>query len=943
MSDSERIPEPTALKPGEGNGNGGSNGATVVPLPHRGLRRRHRGGGGDDGTPRRQVRIRKLRVFALLLGLGALAAVSTVFGMMMAVASDLPQLEEPAFRNSVILDTRGKEIGLLTGNQRQLFVSQSQIAPVMKHAIIAIEDRRFYTNEGYDLRGIGRALWQDVVKQRVVQGGSTITQQFVKNSLAAQDDRTVFVKLREAAMAYHLTRKWSKERILRNYLNTIYFGNGAYGIESAARTYFGNDHQGCETDKTRPCAAQLEPHEAALLAGVVASPSGYDPIAHPKAARIRRDLVLQRMFEQGFISALQLDASRAESLPTRADVKPPQEDTKYPYFTSWIKQQVVDKLGGGQTGARRAFQGGLTVQTTLDMRMQDAATNAINAWLPWTGGPRASMVAIHNKTGAVRAMVGGDDYATSSFNLATQGRRQPGSSFKPFVLAEALRQGISPGSTWASHKKVFTLKGGERFTVNNYNDGYLGVTTLANATTNSDNSVYAELGLKLGPRKVARMARRLGIRTPVSRNAANALGGLREGVTPLDMAHAYETFAQGGKLTYGTMSPGDANARKGTPVPGPVGLEAIGRGKGDDFEPLEGTDGKKLENRSAHARGDRAGRRQHGRVDPPDRREVGHRDPRVRPRRHDRRQDRNHRGLRRRVVRRLDAGVHDRGLGRLSGPLQADGDRIPGRSGGGRHLPGRDLQDVRRVARRPQAGQEGQPGDRAARAAGRRAGGHRDAGRRPDHRERQRRDRGRRRPARGGLAARRARSRGRGAGRGAAARAAGRAAAGATRRASAGRRAAARQRRRGRSGAVDARERRVGPGEPDELDAQRARIAGGRGRETLLEPAAQKRHGRSVALVMPTRGPTTTSTSSQPGAGRSNRTGPVARSVPLTSSSMPSAWVSLPGPEQSSATRSTPRRSRIAARPSSGSSARISTAAPTPSGSQTALSSAWMP
>jgi penicillin-binding protein 1A len=164
------------------------------------------------------------------------------------------------------------------------------------------------------------------------------------------------------------------------------------------------------------------------------------------------------------------------------------------------------------------------------------------------------------------------------------------------VLAEALRQGISTGSTWASRKKVFTLKGGEKFEVNNYNDAYAGVTTLANATTNSDNSVYAELGLKLGPRKVAAMARRLGVRTRVSHNAANALGGLKEGVTPLDMAHAYETFAQRGELTYGSLSPGEPDDRKVTPIPGPVGIEAIGRGSGDDFKPLE-VGGRKLENR----------------------------------------------------------------------------------------------------------------------------------------------------------------------------------------------------------------------------------------------------------------------------------------------------------------------------------------------------------
>jgi penicillin-binding protein 1A len=594
MSESERTSEPTAFKEGtgEGTGNGNGNTATILHLP---LRRR-RSNGGDEEPPRRNVRIRKLRVIALLAGLAVLALVSTVFGMMMAVASDLPQLEDPLRGNSVLLDANGNEIGLLTGNQRQLFVSEAQIAPVMKHAIIAIEDRRFYTNEGYDLRGIGRALYQDVLNQSAVQGGSTITQQFVKNALAAQNDRTLFVKLREAALAYHLTRKWSKERILRNYLNTIYFGNGAYGIESAAQTYFGRDHAGCESDKVRPCAAQLDVDEAALLAGMVASPTGFDPTQHPLAARQRRDLVLLRMYQQGFISREQYDSSRAESLPTRADIEPPREDTKYPYFTSWIKQQVVDKLGGGQLGARRAFTGGLVVKTTLDSRMQEAATTAIANWLPYTGGPRASMVAIENKTGKVRAMVGGDDYAKSSFNLATQGQRQPGSSFKPFVLAEALRQGISPGSTWASKKKVFTLKGGEKFTVNNYNDAYAGVTTLANATTNSDNSVYAELGLKLGPAKVAAMARRLGIRTRVSRNAANALGGLKEGVTPLDMAHAYETFAQHGELTYGSLSPGDPDNRKVTPIPGPVGLEAIGRGEKDDFKPLE-FGGHSLQNR----------------------------------------------------------------------------------------------------------------------------------------------------------------------------------------------------------------------------------------------------------------------------------------------------------------------------------------------------------
>jgi penicillin-binding protein 1A len=549
-----------------------------------------------DEPPQVSLRIRKLRVIALLAGLGLLAAVSTVFGMMMAVASDLPELEEPSARNSQIVDRRGEPLGRLTGNQRRILVTENQISPYMKHAIIAIEDKRFYTNEGVDLQGIGRALYQDVVAQKAVQGGSTIPQQFVKNALAAQDRRTLFVKLREAAMAYHLTRKWSKQKILRNYLNSIYFGNGAYGIESAAQTYFGRQHQGCDTNKARPCAAQLEPQEAALIAGVVSSPSAYDPIAHPAAATARRNLVLQRMLEQKLIARPQYDAAVAEPIPSRRDIQPPREETKYPYFTSWIKQQVVDKLGGGQTGARQAFEGGLTIQTTIDGRFQKAADDAIRAWLPFQSGPRASLVAIENKTGEVRAMVGGDDYNSSPFNLATQGQRQPGSAFKPFVLAEAIKQGISPTSLWSSRKKVFDVPGStEKFTVENYSDAYAGVVTLAQATTTSDNSVFAEVGIKTGTKRIAKLARRMGIRTPVSHNWAMTLGGLKEGVTPLDMAHSYETFARKGMLTYGSLSPGRLGA--GRPVPGPVGIRAITRRHDGKLEAIELPNGEKARNK----------------------------------------------------------------------------------------------------------------------------------------------------------------------------------------------------------------------------------------------------------------------------------------------------------------------------------------------------------
>ena len=548
----------------------------------------------DPPPPRGpRPKIRWIRLLALLSGLGVLAVISALFGMMMAVASDLPAidvLDVPA-RQSYIVDRDGKNLGVLTGNQNRLLVRSDDIAPVMKHAIVSVEDRRFYTNSGVDIRAMGRALVEDVVNRSAVQGGSTIAQQLVKNRLEAQNDRTIFQKMREAAMAFHMTREWDKERILRNYLNTIYFGNGAYGIEAAARTYFGTElgvdgnapQCGSERDQRR-CAALLEPQQAALIAGVVANPTAYDPILHPRAARARRNLVLDRMREQGYVDQPQYETALREPLPTRDDIHPPQETSKYPYFTTWVRQQVVDKVGAG-----RAFEGGLKVQTTIDSELQQAAQAAVTQWLGpnpgVAGAPGAGVVVLDNTTSEVMAMVGGSNaaYNQRPFNLATQGQRQPGSAFKAFTLAEALEQGISPTSTWSSQKKTFcvTQKGKrctESFEVNNYDDNYSGVTTLANATAFSDNSVFAEVGLQVGTKKVARLAHKLGVRTPISTNYAMTLGGLRKGVTVLDMAHAYESIANGGSLVYGSLSPGadrfEERKQRGT-VPGPVGIRKI--------------------------------------------------------------------------------------------------------------------------------------------------------------------------------------------------------------------------------------------------------------------------------------------------------------------------------------------------------------------------------
>jgi penicillin-binding protein 1A len=522
--------------------------------------------------PPGRPRVKKIRLALILIGLSFLAALSLIFGMLMAVASDLPDLENRQIyngaRNSVIVDANGKRIGLITGRQNQVLVPYGQISPAMRNAIVAIEDRRFYENRGIDIRGIGRALYQDVLNKQTVQGGSTIAQQFVKNALQAQQKRTIFQKLREAALAYHLTRKWSKRKILTEYLNSIYFGNGAYGIESAARTYFGTvgGQKVCGTPAVPYCAARLTPAQAALIAGVVASPAAYDPATNPTAAKARRDLVLRDLLKQGYITRAIYNQSVSESLPPKSDIQPPREDSAAPYFTTWVKQQVVDRFG-----AQRAFAGGLRIKTTLDLDLQKAAQDAVTQTLSGVG-PNAALVAIDNRTGGVAAMVGGmGDYNSQPFNLATQGQRQPGSSFKPFVLAQALKEGTSPDSVWESKQKVFRTKGGKSyFVVNNYNDEYNGTVSLRDATAESDNSVYAEMGLKAGPRRIARLARKMGIRTRVSSNPAVTLGGLRQGVTPLDMAHAYQTLARRGLRIWGSLGAGKK---------GPVGVLSV-RDKG---------------------------------------------------------------------------------------------------------------------------------------------------------------------------------------------------------------------------------------------------------------------------------------------------------------------------------------------------------------------------
>jgi penicillin-binding protein 1A len=484
--------------------------------------------------PRR--RIRRLRLLALLTVLFLVGTVSFGFGLVRAVAAEIdagkldPRRQLDKQVNGYIYDSTGTRIlAVLRGSEARTLVSYDEVAPSMRHAIVAIEDRRFWEHEGIDVRGIARALVADIREQRVVEGGSTITQQFVKNALD-REEKTIARKVREAAYAWQLERPgsgWTKKRILQEYLNTIYFGNGAYGVQQAALTYF------------KKGARDLELAEAALLAGIPADPSRYDPVASPDAARERRRLVLRAMLEERKITTSQYDAANAAPLPDPDEVRLPGTEGPAQHFVNYVKQQLIDEYG--QT---EVFGGGLKVVSTIDLELQQHAREAISKWLTDSEGPSAALVAIDPRDGAVRAMIGGNNYRKSQFNLAVQGVRQPGSAFKPFVLATALRQGISPATRFVSRPQSIPL-GDRQWVVGNYDDVYFGSIDLETATVESDNTVYAQLTQLVGGAKVAETAKRLGIRSKLDGYYAIGLGA--EAVNALELTRAYATLAHGGE------------------------------------------------------------------------------------------------------------------------------------------------------------------------------------------------------------------------------------------------------------------------------------------------------------------------------------------------------------------------------------------------------------
>jgi len=476
---------------------------------------------------RRRLTGRKRLLRVALLGLLTLITLTVIAGGVTyaSILRDLPDPGDPLKgrdQTSVIYDRNGEVLAKLFAEQNRTDVPFADIPQDLKDAVLATEDQRFFEHEGVDPRGILRALWVTLTSDEV-QGGSTITQQYVKNALITPE-RTLRRKLMEAVLAYQIESRFTKEEILELYLNTIYFGHRAYGIESAAQVFFGKP------------ATELGLAESAMLAGVIRSPGRYSPYLNPEDANNRRSTVLRQMLDQGRIDNAEFEAAQAQPIETAGL---PDNDAQAPYFVEYIKAQITERYG-----SELVFRGGIRIDTTLDMRLQRAAEAAVANHLQQPDGPSAALVAVDPSTGEILAMVGGKDFETKQFNVAVQGRRQPGSVFKTFVLAAALQEGVGTEQVFESGPASLQLPNGETWDVTGAAPG--GPMRLREATEKSVNSIFAELILDIGAEEVLDTAKRMGIVQETQPVPAIALGGLDVGVSPLEMAASYIPLAAGG-------------------------------------------------------------------------------------------------------------------------------------------------------------------------------------------------------------------------------------------------------------------------------------------------------------------------------------------------------------------------------------------------------------
>src|SRR3984893_2135819 len=479
----------------------------------------------------------------ILLG-GGVSAVAIIIGVVAAVAYVLNIAQSaPAIESlrailtggsSQVFSADGTRLGYIQSDVLRSPVSWSQMPEYLRNATVAIEDQRFYKHDGVDPSGIFRAALKDIPNGAALQGGSTITMQLVRNLYLGGDQHTIRQKIIEAKLAIEYEKRHGKRSILTSYLNSVPYGTvggqTAIGVQAAARIFF---------DKP---AAQLDLEQAALLAGLPQAPSQYNPFLDSSAARLRRNEVLTKMAELSYISSAQAAAAKAAPLELKRGHYYSQRSE--PFFFEYVREQLVHRYG-----KKTVEQGGLKVYTTINLNMQRQARKAIAEVLNQPEDPAAAIVTLNPANGNIVAMAESQSYDKSQYNLASQGHRQPGSTFKAIVLADALSRGIDPNSTtyvshtllpgWLTSFPTYEVKTFEGPSLNK-------PLNLVQATLASDNTVYAQLAADLGESTVTEMAHKMGVVSPLYSYAAEALGGLTLGVTPLEMANVFATIADGG-------------------------------------------------------------------------------------------------------------------------------------------------------------------------------------------------------------------------------------------------------------------------------------------------------------------------------------------------------------------------------------------------------------
>jgi penicillin-binding protein 1A len=491
-------------------------------------------------TRRRQRRHGGIGGKLLLVGGGVLAlfgiAAIAVTSWVLDVAADAPSLStcEPIAKggNTVLYAADGSKLGVVASPQVRSLVSIKTVPRSLQLATVAIEDQRFYQHDGLDYEGILRAALKDLEAGEAVEGGSTITQQLVRNLCIRNPKRTLERKIVEAQLAIEYAERHSRKEILGSYLNVASYGTvegtTAVGVGAAAKIFF-----------SKP-VWRLKLPEAALLAGLPQAPSEYNPLLNPKAAKARRNQVLEKMAKLGYVSEERARAAMAAGL--RVDLDESYFEHREPYFFDYVENELIDRYG-----ANTVRRGGLEVETTIEPELQEVGLEAMRSALPYSTDPSSALVSIDPRSGRIRAMVSSSSYEESKFNLAAQGHRQPGSTFKTFVLTTAIRQGIDPYSTYYTSKPLdLYLPRWGHWTVHTADEGYLGTVNLQQATVASDNTVFAQLDLDVGPAAVAATAHQMGIVSPLDGIPAEGIGGLRIGVSPLEMSSAYATLAAGG-------------------------------------------------------------------------------------------------------------------------------------------------------------------------------------------------------------------------------------------------------------------------------------------------------------------------------------------------------------------------------------------------------------